>query len=71
MRLLNAFRRLLHNADKLPNIDQGIGNLATDQNLRLDKLIELQRAQLVLLRDLVEAVEHLTRQQHSAEAVRR
>jgi hypothetical protein len=59
MKTLTALRRLLHNTDRLEAIDEGVVNLARDFNKRLDKLIELQQAQLVMERDLVEAIDKL------------
>jgi hypothetical protein len=70
MRAINALRRLLHNSDRLVSIDnrvarlaaidEGIVNMSRDLNRRLDKLAELQQAQLVMGRDIVEAIERLT-----------
>jgi len=46
--------------DRLAAIDEGIVNLSHDLNSRLDKLAELHQAQLVMERDIVEAIEPLT-----------
>jgi hypothetical protein len=45
---------------RLAAIDEGIVNMSRDLNRRLDKLAELQQAQLVMGRDIVEAIERLT-----------
>jgi hypothetical protein len=67
MKSVNALRRFSHNADRLvsiddrlASIDEGIVNMSRDLNKRLDKLIELQQAEPVMQRDVVEAIDRLT-----------
>lgn len=69
MRAVNALRRLVHNSDRLVSIDdrlarleaidEGIASMSHELCRRLERLAELQQAQLVLQRDVVEAIERL------------